>query len=169
MSAVTTMIDEIKRVLNEIAAQNRVQLDVSDKLWTRCLLTKIGRVGQQKGYFVYADVREDGRPVFDDGEWLFDLCWLDYSDDKKWLIGAPLVLECEWGSRKNITDDFQKLLLARADLRVMVFSGRSNSETVETTECLKTFIKKLADTSSDDHYLLCGWSREDRRFHFEHI
>ena len=163
------MIEEIKRVLDEIAAKYRDQLDVSDKEWTRCVLTNIGRVGQQEGYFVYAGVRKDGRPVFNDGEWLFDLCWLDYSDDNKWLIGAPLVLECEWGSRKNITDDFQKLLLARADLRVMVFSGRSNSETVETTECLKTFTKKLAETCSDDHYLLCGWSGEDRRFHFEHI
>ena len=171
MSAVTSMIEEIKRVLDEIAAKYRDQLDVSDKEWTRCVLTNIGRVGQQKGYFVYADVRKDGRPVLNDGEWLFDLCWLNYSDDQnqKWLIRAPLVLECEWGSTKNITDDFQKLLLARADLRVMVFSGRTNSLTLKTAELLKTFTKKYTATSSDDHYLLCGWSGENRRFHFEHI
>ena len=76
------------------------------------------------------DVDEADR---DYGEWLYDVTWLKYErqrDGLEWpataLIEAPLVAECEWGRGKNleyIVEDFEKLLLARADVRLMIFDG----------------------------------------------
>ena len=64
------------------------------------------------------------------GEWLYDFTCLEYkhNDDGGWLKGIPVVAECEWGNKDCIGDDFQKLLLARADVRVMIFNGNYYKE-----------------------------------------
>ena len=54
------------------------------------------------------------------GEWLYDVSWLH---GKRWLRSVPMVAECEWGNFGDIEDDFQKLLVPRASLRVMVCDG----------------------------------------------
>ena len=40
-------------------------------------------------------------------------------------VEAPLVAECEWGNKGGIEDDFEKLLLARAGVRMMIFGSIS--------------------------------------------
>src|SRR2546430_11816980 len=43
------------------------------------------------------------------------------------LIGLPLVLESEWGTHDEAIDyDFQKLLVARAEHRVMICQGQGS-------------------------------------------
>ena len=57
----------------------------------------------------------------DHGEWLYDVTWLEYEGEL--LTDAPLVAECEWSGGEEIDHDFQKLLLARAGVRLTIFDG----------------------------------------------
>ena len=54
------------------------------------------------------------------GEWLFDVTCLLY-DDEGCIRRVPFVAESEWGNRDDVRDDFEKLILARAEVRIMVF------------------------------------------------
>ena len=54
-------------------------------------------------------------------EWLYDFTCIEYDGD--WLKRALLVAECEWGNECAIDYDFRKLLLVRADVRMMIFNG----------------------------------------------
>lgn len=69
------------------------------------------------------------------GEWLFDLCMLEWNEHG-YLARMPLALECEWGNDDAILDDFQKLIVCRADLRVMIF-GEANQTTPGTFTMLR--------------------------------
>jgi|GEM_PF-7016795 len=91
------------------------------------------------------------------GEWLYDLCWLEYvAPDSDVIVGMPLALESEWGNDTEILEDFQKLLVSRAALRVMIFGERNRS-----TECTKkTLCKQIEsyrDGDVDDRYLLAAY------------
>ena len=55
-------------------------------------------------------------------EFVYDVSGLRYDDDG-FLTRVALAAECEWGPQNRIYYDFEKLLVARADLRVMVFDG----------------------------------------------
>lgn len=82
---------------------------------------------------------------FKRSEWLYDLHWYEERKRKKYRqTSLPLAVECEWNwireaerkkelAKKNpkkpdcygaIKWDFQKLLVANADLRVMIFQFR---------------------------------------------
>jgi hypothetical protein len=58
-------------------------------------------------------------------EWLYDLVWYTSERDEDTGIerttSIPLVMECEWdASLEGMALDFDKLLVANADLRVLV-------------------------------------------------
>ena len=47
--------------------------------------------------------------------------WLKHAGSPSNLVSAPLAAECEWHGEGNVRDDFDKLLLAQANLRLMIF------------------------------------------------
>src|ERR1700730_8631368 len=57
----------------------------------------------------------------DQPQFLYDMAWYEL-DGRGYQLGQPMVMECEWrtGSTAEADDDFQKLVQARADLRVWV-------------------------------------------------
>lgn len=89
-------------------------------------------------------------------EWLYDVTWLAWSTDGSVALDVPLVLESEW-KRSGIGYDFDKLLLARAQLRVMVFEtvNRGQSETI--TSGLLRRIAAFAPSRPGDRYLFAAW------------
>src|SRR5690348_17184672 len=96
-------------------------------VWTMEAKSNICRLGADLGFQVAASGASPNRF----GEWLYDICWLDYALGKD---GVPLHLkrvrlaaECEWGNPGDVEDDFEKLLAARADIRVMVFESKNES------------------------------------------
>jgi hypothetical protein len=70
-------------------------------------------------------------------EWLYDLHWFKEGGSYR-MTSLPLVVECEWAyKRKGDEDkddysavkwDFQKLLVANAKLRLMVFRKRTGTD-----------------------------------------
>ena len=102
-------INEIKKLLDSVAADGDGAI-WNDSEWTKQIKNRVCTLGKRYRYWVYASSC-DGT---DGGEWLYDITWLNYSGKK--LIDVELVLGVRM-EKNGIDDDFQKLLLARAELR----------------------------------------------------
>ncbi len=127
--------------------------------WTRKILTALCGVGSRLGCSVCAS-RVDNA---DWGEWLYDCCWLAGS---KWLKTVLMVAECEWRSLGDIEDDFQKLLVARASLRVMVCDGwwlDDDTEGKATVDRLSHWVREYEDSRVGDTYLLIVYEWHEGR------
>ena len=92
--------------------------------WTRRVKTRVALIGEDRGYCIGASGIEQalGRR----SEWLYDLTWLDFADDGE-LVDLPLILESEW-DRSGLQLDFNKLLVSRAEHRIMVWSEVSRTQ-----------------------------------------
>jgi len=136
--------------------------------WTQRVKSAVTRLAHDAGHKAYAS---RGVPEADGREWLYDVTWLDHSPKDDRLIRTILVLESEWSwSWKQIVYDFHKLLVARADLRVMVFQVSNESKWKETAHRLISLIEQHEQTSRGDRYLLSGWVQATRSFrHHEYV
>ena len=103
----------------------------------------------------------------DGGEWLYDVTGLLYDnpDDENYFSRTVLVAESEWGRQLEILNDFQKLLLARADVRVMVFDGTQNPGYEKLFEIFKTNIDNNQQAEPGDIWLFAAWTPENWIFH----
>ena len=119
------------------------------------------------------------------GEWLYDVTWLEYerglgkrglylavqarvaaAERKRCLlIDSHLVAECEWGDIEDIVDDFEKLLLARAHVRLMIFEGLSERipepRSKRVAEQLAGRIREFKGSCVEDAWLLAAWERNN--------
>ena len=92
-------------------------------------------------------------------EWLYDFTCIEYDGD--WLKRALLVVECEWGNECAIDYDFRKLLLVRADVRMMIFNGnyyRTGRHWIESDGFGKFlgYIDNYKHTQAGDTYLFAA-------------
>ena len=158
---VNEAIGRILEALNEFEGVRKGRW--TRRQWTRKTLTALCTVGQELGYSVYAANVEGAAG----GEWLYDACWLE---GEKWLTSVAMVAESEWGDVSRIEDAFQKLLVARAWLRVMVCDGWwqpgcDDTEGRATAERLKSWVGEFRDGSKGDTYLLIIYEwRKNRRY-----
>ena len=154
---------------------NNLKIDnlESTREWTRAVKTELCEIGRSRfNYKVGASGVNNGGF----GEWLYDVTWLEYErerDGLKWpataLIEAHLVAECEWGNDRNneyIIEDFEKLLLARAGIRLMIFNGFNQADSERIAERLAKKVGKFKDSRAEDDWLLAAWEgpREDWSF-----
>jgi hypothetical protein len=131
------------------------------KLWTRRIKTAISRLGSTKNYYVCAS----GCDSTHCGEWLYDLCWLSYKGEI--LQGAPMAMEIEWEDRStDVDDDFQKLVLARCDLRVMLLRPRDRNQTLAAVELLLGHISECRHSCVGDKYLFGCWNDRSTKFNW---
>ena len=153
------MEQRIIKVLDQIAAAPDNN-DWSDKKWTFQIKTQIARIGKEQKYSVYASQADN----VDGGEWLYDLVWLDYKNDE--LINAYLLLESEcWP--KEINDDFEKLLLGKAELKVMIFYAKDIKTFKEQVDKMKEKIKNFKHSISGEKYLFSAYVNETKSFLYD--
>lgn len=106
-------------------------------------------------------------PAGNRGEWLYDLAWRRLDANRN-LIGIPLAVEIEvsdnhlWGIRY----DFNKLLQAQADHKLMVFQVQTQDEVEKTFARLEESIQ-VYPHAAPCRYLLCGWSTQQNIFWFK--
>ncbi len=89
-------------------------------------------------------------------EWLFDLVWVDQKacdeDSKQWweaFDGLRLACEIEWDdSIRSHMEDFLKLTVAIADLRVFIYSARNNDYTKQFERLRNIVILEFNPSSS---------------------
>ena len=137
--------------------------------WTKVIKTELCKIGRDRFKCqVYAQdvprIKKNG------GEWLYDVTWLRYEINGGELIEAPLVAECEWGDKPHIEDDFEKLLLARAGVRVMIVDAGTNRHySREIAELLAGKIKKFKDFRAKDAWLLAVVEQSDGGWRFRYF
>lgn len=125
-----------------------------DAGYTRAVKEKLTRSGHELGYVVCAS--ECKEP--DNGEWLFDLTWT--AEQKRptggtEFIDMPLVVESEWNEdfEEEILSDFDKLMVARAWLRVMIFQGPDSQTKLRCFDGLRERVRAFAGSRAGDRYL----------------
>ena len=120
---------EISSTQLEAAVVNCLERALADALaekiegrknWTGVFKRALAQLGRD--YFG-CRICTSGIENCEEGEWLYDMVWYKYRWDgpERFLGSVPFVMECEWNlQQEEIKDDFEKLLLANADLALMI-------------------------------------------------
>ncbi len=144
----------LKAALEEMATCTEASSWRDDARWTREVKNRVARLGRDRGFCVCASSCD----LAHSGEWLFDLSWLDHRGCL--LTRVPLALECEWDAG-GAGDDFQKLVVARADERVMVFVTSDAVTATVAIESLLENVSSFSRTTVGDRYFFACW--QERR------
>ena len=147
--------DQIMRAIRE--GLDSLEVTTSDD-WTKVVLTKLCKIGKDFRCEVGADSGKVDIENRNWGEWLYDVTWLEYDADGR-VAAAPLVAECEWGKLEQIIEDFDKLLLARACVRLMIYDGGYGAGSKWIAEQLATRVRKFKNSSAEDSWLLAAWEK----------
>jgi hypothetical protein len=118
-------------------------------LATREVKTFFGDLGRSLDFRICAS----GYKGADDGEWLYDLVWFE-SDEEGFMIRQALVLQTEGRPDLVLDGDFQKLVQARADLRVWITSLPNAVLSRQHVETCKRQAQLFSGRSVGDIYLL---------------
>lgn len=149
----------------------REQWPDRDPRWTKAVKRRVGEVGARQGLWICATGFKE--PI-GQGEWLYDLVWFENSAEEPIvraglierlppIMRVRLVLEVEWESEiRALFEDFMKLLVARADHRVMIFHQDTPEKRERMFGELERHICAFQQSSPGDRYLLVG--RTSRSF-----
>ena len=132
--------------------------------WTKAVLTTLCYVGRRFDSTTLASKVDD--QFKKGGEWLYDVTWCEY-DENDFLTSVPVVAECEWGNLGDIKDDFEKLILARAAVRVFVFDGgycKNGAEALANKFC--DWVGAFEGRQKGDTYLLVGYEEDEEDWCF---
>ena len=154
---------KIKKALNE-QKNEKDSSTWSKKVWTSKVKSFVSKLAPKEGHQVYASSSKNVRG----GEWLFDLIWVKGNYEENRIERVILAMESEWDRSKGSIDyDFQKLMVVRADLRVMLFNTKKKEKWEEIISSLKEQVKKFSQSQDGDRYLFGGWIDEKEAFEFE--
>ena len=134
--------------------------NASAKKWTAEVKERMLELGDKEGYGVL--------PRENECQWLYDLVWFNNTDDTNThLKEIVLVLESEWAADPHqIRYDFEKLFVAKAPLKVMVFEDYGRGALTLLKDGMRLFTQK----DSSEVYLLAEFiagppSERGFRFH----
>ena len=110
--------ESVREALIKVSSRLSGKGENDKKVRTTDIKTELCEVGKELGYRVAASGVDNAK----DKEWLFDVVWmtLDWEPFRQ-LKCIHLVVESELGNDGDVADDFEKLLVARSDVRLMVF------------------------------------------------
>ena len=129
--------------------------------WTKAVKKELTKAGNELKCRVAANGVDNAKDV----EWLFDVVWmtLDWKPSRQ-LKRIHLVVESEFGNVGDIADDFEKLLVARSDVRLMVFKKRNKSKVEEEFNRLEKEAREFCQRQSGDYYILAGHDDAKSKF-----
>lgn len=155
------LINDIKECLETIPEY--LPLGKGDTPWTSEICKRLVKLGKLEKYGFYTCAKGTKSIGGNHGEWLFDLSWLDYgtSDGSlpepgiRILERLPLICESEWGVRLNeLLDDFEKLVMANADLKLFIYQDQGADKDDAQKERLLDIVKAHG-VRSLQHYMFC--------------
>ena len=165
---------EIMRAVRDGLDKLEIDNPEDNAAWFPVIATKLCKIGREFGCKVGA--RGVDKADRDYGEWLYDVTWLEYErerDGLKWpataLIEAHLVAECEWGNCEKIVYDFEKLLLARAGVRLMIFTGTNQSNSEKIAGQLARRVREFKGFRAEDAWLLAAWETSNDDWWFRYF
>lgn len=98
------------------------------------------------------------------GEWLYDFVWREF-DEQNNLKKVVLTMEIEV-SDKYFKYDFNKLLQADSEYKIMVFQVKSTQELEDVFSSLHSAIQAY-ESRVKSYYLLVGWCTSENNFSFK--
>ena len=143
------IINEVRKALDAMLRNNEAKTTPES---TSAVKGALCKWSLRRGFYPCASGMKELENVH--AEWLYDVTCLKYGDDC--LKRTILVAECEWGEDQEIDKDFKKLLLARADVRLMIFecgAGQVNG----IIERFYRYINEFDQTQPDDTYLFAAF------------
>jgi len=126
-----------KTIATEIINAVRREKDSSPG-WTRAVKEALWRCGEERGLSVYTGLRLPEKQSY---EWLLDVVWYN-----RITCSVSLAVESEWGNEGDVLDDFSKLLVVKAPLKVMIYFAYKGS-------FVERFEKEYL--SAFDHHVKC--------------
>jgi hypothetical protein len=154
----TEVISAITRIISTIPP------GMGDGVWTAAIKRCLIDLGKQKNYHVCTS----GFPTDCDGEWLFDLTWYR-NDPPNHLREIGLILESEWHvGLDKIKYDFEKLLIAKCPIKVMVFQDYKNN-LQDIFSLLETGIHSFRAEPTGEKYILAGYQNSTGKFVFKTV
>jgi len=136
---------------------------LSNLVWADRVKEELRSLGAGNGFKTAASV-----PKADFDEWLFDVCWLEYRRRPDGSVGflrrLALAAECEWGNRGDVEDVFEKLLVSRADLRVVIYEANSSHDVQSIASRLWELEQRFERRNPEDRYLLAGRDSSEHGF-----
>ncbi len=154
-------LDQVERQVRDalVALDSKwPEMPGSDSAWTRAVKDAVGGVGEKHGFLVCA---AESR-FAENGEWLYDLTWLKVEDKKRIVVDIPLALESEWTPDDEMMFDFQKLVVSKAQLRVMVFWAESDRAADQLLTGFIDQVRRFQGSRSGDRYLFVYYVGDDR-------
>jgi len=164
------LCDAIKTVLNELPLENtydRAKFWPSE--WTARIKAAIAELGYERHYSVWGsgltekeDATTGGRIV--NQEWMFDLAWINYSGHglTRSMNSLPLAMESELPlgpkhvKEEKVLDDFEKLVISHAALKVMVFQVDKISQAENQFRRLERHAQAFDSQNPASSYLLAA-------------
>jgi hypothetical protein len=157
---------KIARELDRTIPEKDQRGVLADAEWTGRILERICDLGRGNGF----GVCPGNCGETDSREWMFDLVWLDKRTGTERFVGMPLAMQIEWDRHlKEIELHFEKLLVAKAGHKVMVFQRSSPAEARNVMTVLVDRIKSYNPLSHDERYLLVGYAYEQQLFVYEPV
>jgi hypothetical protein len=121
------------------------------------------------------------RGQFKPAEWLYDLHWYEEIASYQ-MTSLPLVVECEWEYKREgdededdysaVKWDFQKLLVANACLRLMIFRKRTRftkgneHQDLLTNNYFEDSINGYSNLSGCSKFLFIAFDEKTRALHY---
>jgi hypothetical protein len=128
--------------------------------WTAEVKSALRSLGKRKDYAVC--------PGPGDKAWLFDLIWFRNDQDHR-LREVVLVVESEWSlDSDEIIYDFEKLLVAKSPIKLMVFQDHQENLT-QLWSLLETGISSFQAEPANEKYILAGFRNSEYVFEFKTI
>ena len=152
MRRYTAIEKTLKKALTALNSRNEKPRNGN---WTRFVARKVASAAKRHGY----RTRGHGHR---NSEFMYDMIWLKKDHDGR-LLRVGLVMECEWGNDEEVLQDFRKLLLARADERLIVFEGKTDKSNAELIERMRGEIGRFSGTEPRDRYLFASWPKRPKK------
>jgi hypothetical protein len=164
------VIEDIKSCLEQVCSgfsEKTQEVQYSYPAWTKAIKESLCELGSQKSFITCANGISNS--TFE--EWLFDVTWLEYQDGNLDLplLSIPFAAESEWGDSRAIRNDFEKLIVSRAKLRLMIFEKRDKQSVATEFDALSELVHAFQHDGLAATYLLAGFSGKDRGFFFREV
>ncbi|HWA26868.1 MAG TPA: hypothetical protein VG734_14510 [Lacunisphaera sp.] len=131
-----------------------------DRDWTVGIKASVAKLGIMAGWKVCTS---SVNGIDRECEWLFDQTW--FHNGNGMLREVGLVLESEWGNFQEVRYDFEKLLVARAPMKVMIYCDEK-LDCAESFENLGLGMRHYKHQDASERFLVACWRGAAKRFDF---
>lgn len=160
-------LNDIRKALDEAVKKGHDKKATDPAAWTALMKNALTDLGQDPNYKYKVATSQCSEA--DDTEWLYDLVWYRH-EPSAWLTAKKpvpkfadlplltevgLVAESEWHNDPvSIRNDFEKLLLANAPLRLMITCTNKPLEVQQYFDYFEAAVLQYRQVTPGAHYLI---------------